>query len=45
MTVIGQTPAHDDPIKRLAPGDAVTLNWPSSAGRLLPAPAATGDEA
>ncbi len=45
MTVIGPPRAQDDPLKRLAPGDAVTLNWPAAAGRLLPAPTTTGDEA
>ncbi|HYF06418.1 MAG TPA: ABC transporter ATP-binding protein [Acetobacteraceae bacterium] len=45
MTIAGPTPGASDPRKRLAPGDAVTLNWPPSAARLLPAPALAGDEA
>ena len=45
MVVAGATPAADAPLKRLAPGDAVTLNWIASDARLLPAPTATGDEA
>ncbi len=45
MVVAAPTPATDHPLKRLAPGDAVALNWPPTAARLLPAPAGTGDEA
>ena len=45
LVVAGPTPPHGDPHRLLAPGDAVTLNWPASAARLLPAPATTGDEA
>ncbi|MFZ6764884.1 ABC transporter ATP-binding protein [Pseudoroseomonas sp. WGS1072] len=39
LVVIGATPAAADPLRRLAPGDAVTLVWEASAARLLPAAA------
>lgn len=36
LLVVLPTPPHDDPRRRLAPGDAVALHWPVAAGRLLP---------
>nr|WP_283949579.1 ABC transporter ATP-binding protein [Limobrevibacterium gyesilva] len=36
ILVTRPTPDGDDPLRRLAPGDAVTLDWNASAGRLLP---------
>jgi len=37
LVVIRATPPEGDPLRRLAPGDAVTLTWDAAAARLLPA--------
>jgi putative spermidine/putrescine transport system ATP-binding protein len=37
LLAIRQTPGADDPLRRLSPGDAVTISWDASAARLLPA--------
>jgi putative spermidine/putrescine transport system ATP-binding protein len=36
VLVTKPTPAPDDPLRRLAPGDNVMLDWSAEAGRLLP---------
>jgi ABC-type Fe3+/spermidine/putrescine transport system ATPase subunit len=35
LLVTRPTPAANDPLRRLAPGDAVHLDWSNTAGRLL----------
>ncbi|WP_408888300.1 ABC transporter ATP-binding protein [Teichococcus coralli] len=37
LVVIRATPPEGDPLRRLAPGDAVALTWDAAAARLLPA--------
>jgi putative spermidine/putrescine transport system ATP-binding protein len=37
LVVIRQTPGAADPLRRLSPGDAVSLTWDASTARLLPA--------
>jgi putative spermidine/putrescine transport system ATP-binding protein len=37
LVVIRQTPGAADPLRRLSPGDAVSLTWDTSTARLLPA--------
>jgi putative spermidine/putrescine transport system ATP-binding protein len=37
LVAIRQTPGHADPLRRLSPGDAVSLTWDASNARLLPA--------
>ncbi|MDJ0387000.1 ABC transporter ATP-binding protein [Roseomonas sp. E05] len=37
LVVIRATPPEGDPLRRLAPGDAVALTWDPAAARLLPA--------
>jgi len=41
LTVTRPTPPASDPLRRLAAGDAVTITWPASAGRLLAPDTAT----
>jgi putative spermidine/putrescine transport system ATP-binding protein len=36
LLAVRPTPAAGDPLRRLAPGDAVALDWDRSAARLLP---------
>lgn len=43
LSVAAATPLGDDPRRRLAPGDAVALNWDPAAVRLLPAGRETGE--
>ncbi|MDQ8731511.1 ABC transporter ATP-binding protein [Bradyrhizobium sp. LHD-71] len=38
------TPLHDDPLRRIAPGEKLTLSWDAASARLLPAETETGDE-
>ena len=37
LVAIQRTPGAGDPLRLLAPGDAVVLEWDASAARLLPA--------
>ncbi|TPG53842.1 ABC transporter ATP-binding protein [Roseomonas nepalensis] len=37
LVVVRPTPGAEDPLRRILPGDAVSLSWDPSAARLLPA--------
>jgi putative spermidine/putrescine transport system ATP-binding protein len=37
LVAVRPTPAAGSPLRSLAPGDAVVLEWDASAARLLPA--------
>jgi putative spermidine/putrescine transport system ATP-binding protein len=37
LVVVRQTPGATDPLRRLSPGDGVSLSWDAATARLLPA--------